>query len=218
MLVLRGKRYNPDPPDKNKVFTWFSVHFFLRSLPGCVELFCLGENSLPGFLRSLTDALSCPRTTDKILANPFILHSLIFNEWRLICTNVFWRLREKIEAIERKSVGDEGPDYAELHDIAKHVTHLTHEIAPNNLNIATAMRDDYKIVQLPSASSSIALYEEEIDWFEEANNAWSPYGNTFKEIEEMVLAMRLSLNACMTLEKRVNNQIDLVRLSRSPSL
>lgn len=184
-------------------FDWINPYFFLRHQGpgGPIEFFCLGVH--PDLGSILKRAISTQANAALILEDPYALYYCIFSYWNTMCLDVFWRLAEEIWEMEHGSLmlsTSPGEIYRQRHEIARHAIQLTDEVAPISYNIFCALADDHKTNP----------YSAKVDS--------SGYKQTKQGFEDLRSRFKSSIHRSRTLEKRLSNQIQLVRSSRLCSL
>lgn len=211
VLFLKGRRVIRGGPEAQ--LKWVKPHFFLRYLrdPVCVDLFCLGvENAIP----DLQDNIRWLNPFS-ILSDPYILFNSILRAWHhKLGKTIFEYLRDQVFELEISQTISE--DYQGLHELARNITQQTNEVIPNVLGILAEIQQDYQeIIEDVRNNSSDYKYPERhlpitpmIYEFEPRRD----YKNTLRDMRGLVLSLRVIQNGYVTLEKRLDNQINLVRI------
>lgn len=181
-------------------FAWHAPFFALRKGRSYMDAFCLDVLPMPALVDRIEQAMRNESSCVQLYNEPFLLYSIVFSEWYIASLRMFWNLRTRIAATEDEASRGGTVGFRGLHDLAKHVSQMSGEVVNSAIELLKRVMEDHEVL---SFNDPVVGEAQEKDFIDEMRLYCR---DNLRAVE---CHMKGSRAGFLTLEKRVQNQINL---------
>ena len=179
----------------NASYRWHKAGFF--TVWQCRKVSVILCFDLPQFLQdSISRSIISSGTTIRV-EDPFAIHSIIVEEIAVLYNRAVWGWRDLVRGLEQNRISpydyDPQPNYAEMHEMARHVIHSS-EMLEMALEVVAGMIREH--AQFLSENPAAVVYSKQT-------------GNDLRYQSTILKCIHLRSKA---LKERLNSEINLVSL------